>query len=586
MGLIPNETISAVLDRSDIAAVVGRYVPLKKAGRNFKALCPFHHEKSPSFVVNPDKQIFHCFGCGAGGNAIGFVMRQERLDFPGAVRLLAEQCGVTIEDSSGDADSPSRKLRDEIYKVNELAAGYFHELLLASREPAAKTARDYLKNRGVSLDIVRQFQLGFAADEWEGLIGFLKQKGISLELMQQAGLIIAREKGQGFYDRFRNRVIFPIFDIQSRSVAFGARAMSNEEGAKYINSPETPVYTKGRHLFGLHLTKTAVGKLDQAIVVEGYMDMIMPFVHGVENIAASQGTALTVEQIRLIRRYTPNVVMLFDTDPAGQNAIVRSLDLLVEEGMNVRVVTLSDPAGGPLRGGEDPDSFIRTRGVEEFRRRLDCAQSLFDFKLTRLTAQYGIDTIEGRAKICREMMGTIQRHLDEVVKFELTRALSEKFKIPVEVLLKQSPAAPRIEVPSSRSPAGQNPETPVKLTRVEETLLALFLSDAQWIRQAAEILAPEDFSVEAQVIVRQLWPLREKHEWSAVELLAGVQDPSQQALVGRLLSQDERLLAQPQRIFDDCIKKVQKSRLERQRDEHKRLGDFQSAIDIIKQIKN
>ncbi len=585
MGLIPNEIISAVLDRSDIAAVVGRYVPLKKAGRNFKALCPFHHEKSPSFVVNPDKQIFHCFGCGAGGNAIGFVMRQERLDFPDAVRLLAEQCGVTIETASGEADNPSRQLREEIYKVNGLAVGYFHELLLSSREPAAKNARDYLKNRGVSLEIARQFQLGFAADEWEGLSTFLKQKGVSPELMQQAGLTIAREKGQGFYDRFRNRIVFPIFDIQSRPVAFGARTMVKEEGAKYINSPETPVYTKGRHMFGLNLTKTAVGKLDQAIVVEGYMDMIMPFVHGVENIAASQGTALTAEQIRLIRRYTQNVVMLFDTDPAGQNAIVRSLDLLVEEGMNVRIVTLSATAPDGSVEGHDPDSYIRKYGVEAFRLRLDQAQSLFDYKLSRLAAQYGEDTIEGRAKICREMMGTINRYRDEVVKFELTKALSDHYKIPVEVITKQSPTAVR-SVPSVPVPVKTEPTVPIRLSRAEELLLSLFLSDPQWVRQAAQVVTPEDFSVEAQGIVRRLWPLAEKEEWSPGDALAGLQEPSQQVLAGKLLSMDEKLFVEPQRIFEDCVKKIQKNRLEREQKEHRRSGDFQSAIEIIKQIKS
>ena len=246
-------------------------------------------------------------------------------------------------------------MREEILKVNALAAAFFHEVLLTSREADAKAAREYLKGRGVNLETVKKFQLGFAPNEWDALLKYLKSKGISEELMLKAGLIIAREGKSGFYDRFRNRIVFPILDIQNRFVAFGARAMADSDGAKYINSPETVLYTKGQHMFGLQLTKAAVGKLDRIIVVEGYMDMIMPYVHGVENIAASLGTALTVEQIRLVRRYTHNVVMLFDTDAAGQSAIVRSLDLLIDEGMNVRVATLAQD--------EDPDSFIRQYGA-------------------------------------------------------------------------------------------------------------------------------------------------------------------------------------------------------------------------------
>ena len=371
MGLIPNDVINQVIERSDIVEIIGNYTALKKAGRNFKALCPFHNEKSPSFVVNPDKQIFHCFGCGVGGNAVGFLMRQEHMEFPEAVRFLANKAGVVIPEDESAAPSPSRQLREEILKINAVSAAFFHDILLTSREEDVKVARDYLKSRGVDLETVKKFQLGFAPNEWDALLKYLRSKGISEELIAKAGLIIAREGKSGFYDRFRHRIIFPIFDVQNRPVAFGARAMQDSDGAKYINSPETPVYTKGQHMFGLQLTKAAVGKLDRIIVVEGYMDMIMPYIHGVENIAASLGTALTVEQIRLLRRYTPNVVMLFDTDPAGQSAIVRSLDLLIDEGMNVRVATLAQDA--------DPDSFIRQQGTEAFNARIESAQSRFDF---------------------------------------------------------------------------------------------------------------------------------------------------------------------------------------------------------------
>lgn len=584
MGLIPNEIIGAVLDRSDIASVIGRYVQLKKAGRNFKALCPFHHEKSPSFVVNPDKQIFHCFGCGVGGNAIGFIMRQERLEFPQAVRFLADQCGITIPEDGDDNASPDKKIRDAIYQVNELAVGFYHDRLLTGRDPAATAAREYLKGRGVSLETVRQFQLGFAPDEWESLITFLKGKGIPLNIMEHAGLIIAREKGSGHYDRFRNRVIFPIFDIQSRAVAFGARAMADEAGAKYINSPETPVYTKGRHLFGFNLTKAAVGKVDAVIVVEGYMDMIMPFIHGVEHIAASLGTALTVEQIRLIRRYTTNVVMLFDTDDAGQNAIIRSLDLLVEEGMNVRVATL-DP-------GQDPDSFIRKNNAQLFRRRLDCAESLFHYKLGWLSAQFDKNTIEGRSKICRQMQSTINRHKDEVVKYELTKSLGAVFDIPIDILLKQA-HTPGPQISSPKPPPALPVRAPVTTgSKSEEMLLTLFATDPQWIAKGKEALTLEDFSDGlVRHIIRILWHVNDEQHWSSSALLNKVEDPSAQAYLSRLLSHEEGFLAEPQQVFDDCVRRIKNERLKKHRQQlmenirdAEAKGDQEAVVQLTDQI--
>ncbi len=474
MGLIPNDVINQVIGRSDIVEIIGEFTALKKAGRNFKALCPFHNEKTPSFVVNPDKQIFHCFGCGVGGNVVGFLMRQEHLEFPEAVRFLAHKVGVVIPEEESSAPRPSRQLREELFKINALSAAFFHETLLTSREADAKTAREYLKGRGVNLETVKTFRLGFAPNEWDALLKYLRSKGISEEVIHSAGLTIAREGKGGFYDRFRNRIVFPISDIQNRLVAFGARAMQESDGAKYINSPETAVYTKGQHMFGLQLTKAAVGKSDRIIVVEGYMDMIMPYIHGVENIAASLGTALTIEQVRLIRRYTNNVVMLFDTDSAGQSAIVRSLDLLIDEGMNVRVATLAQD--------EDPDSFIRQQGAESFAMRIDNAQSLLDFKFNWLGLQYDPKTVEGKSKISQELLGTIARFKTEVAKYELTRQLAQMLNIPEGVLLKQAGQA-QGQQPSFKLPGAETKPSTFSSSG-QELLLALFLKDPAWVKAA------------------------------------------------------------------------------------------------------
>lgn len=556
MGLIPSDVINQVIERSDIVEIIGNYTALKKAGRNFKALCPFHNEKTPSFVVNPDKQIFHCFGCGVGGNAVGFLMRQELMEFPEAVRFLANKAGVVIPEDESAAQSPSRLLREEILKINALAAAFFHEMLLISREEVVKGSRDYLKGRGVNLETVKKFQLGFAPNEWDALLKYLRSKAISEELMLKAGLIIAREGKSGFYDRFRNRIVFPILDVQNRCVAFGARAMADSDGAKYINSPETAVYTKGQHMFGLQLTKTAVGKLDRIIVVEGYMDMIMPYIHGVENIAASLGTALTVDQIRLVRRYTHNVVMLFDTDAAGQSAIVRSLDLLIDEGMNVRVATLAQD--------EDPDSFIRQYGVEDFATCIDNAQSLFDFKFNWLVSQYNPATVEGKSKISQELLGTIARFKSEVAKYELTKSLAQKLNIPEGVLLKQAALG-------TGQHGFKEPEEKIRVSASasagEELLLALFLRDPAWVTAAREKIGPEDFSdgVVRQV-VDMIWSLaQESRDWSTNDLLVRLHDESAQSLVTKLISIEEGKLGDTALVFQDCIEKIRKEKQKKSR---------------------
>jgi DNA primase len=581
MGLIPNDVINQVIERSDIVEIIGNYTALKKAGRNFKALCPFHHEKTPSFVVNPDKQIFHCFGCGVGGNAVGFLMRQELMEFPEALRFLANKAGVAVPETASDMPSPSRHLRDEILKINALAAAFFHETLLTNRETEVKAARDYLKGRGVNLETVKKFQLGFAPNEWDALLKYLRSKGNSEELIAKAGLIIARDDKSGFYDRFRNRIMFPILDVQNRFVAFGARAMADSDGAKYINSPETALYTKGRHMFGLQLARAAVGKLDRIIVVEGYMDMIMPYIHGVENIAASLGTALTVEQIRLIRRYTPNVVMLFDADAAGQSAIVRSLDLLVDEGMNVRVATLAQD--------EDPDSFVRQQGVSALATRVENASSLLDFKFNWLAAQYDPATPEGKSKISQELLGTIARFKNEVAKYELTKALAQKLNVPEGVLLKQAGQT------KGQQGAFKTPEPEIKAVLAssgQELLLALFLKDPAWVKAARENIGPEDFSDgEVRRVVDVIWSLsQESGDWSTHDLLLRLNDESAQSLVTRLISIEEGKLTDPARVFLDCIEKIRSEKQKKARNQlveaicqAETLKDTQKASQLLEQ---
>lgn len=545
MALISDDIIAQVIGRCDIVETVGGYMALRRAGRNFKGLCPFHHEKTPSFVVNPDKQIFHCFGCGVGGNVISFVMRQDRLEFPEAVRALAEKVGIQIT----HADSGPRDDTRPLYKVNELAAQYFFETLIADKSPAAKAAREYLKGRQVSLEIVQKFQIGFAPEGWDGLLEFLKTKDIPINVIEKTGLIIANEKRTGFYDRFRNRVTFPIFDSKSRVLGFGARAM-DDNPAKYINSPETSIYRKGEHLYGFQLSKEAIGRLDFAIVVEGYMDFIMPYQAGVHNIVASLGTALTVEQIRLLRRYTHNVVMLFDADPAGQSAIIRSLDILLEEDMNVKVAVLTN--------GEDPDSYVRKFGAEAFQKQIQNAKSLFDFKLEHLKGQYDSTTIEGRAKIAEEMIRTIGKLVNPMVKIGYLKRLSELLDFPESVLQGQmskigaprtdsKPVAPKVSIEPQGAPR-----------HVEVKILKFLLETDDFASAVKNEISVLDFQDDhIRLIVAKIFETVDKGGKVDVGcLINSFEDENIQRLISGLLAQEERYFVDPKIVMRECINRM------------------------------
>lgn len=556
MGLIPEEIIQQVLDRTDIAEHIGSSISLKRAGRNWKGLCPFHNEKTPSFVVTPDKQIFHCFGCHAGGNVVSFVMKHERLDFVEAVHFLAEKAGIVMPELS-EGSKARDDYRQEIYRANEVALAYYHRNLMLGGESEVKATRDLLQDRAVSPAAARRFQLGYAYDNWEGLARELKAKDFSAEVLQKSGLLVARESGQGLYDRFRGRLIFPIFDYRDRVIAFGARALKKDDRAKYINSPETPVYVKGQHCYGLNWSKDALVAQDSAIVVEGYMDFISPFDAGVENVIASQGTALTPDQIRLIRRYTHNVIMLFDMDAAGQMAALRSLDILLAQDMNVRVAALADK--------EDPDSFIRKYGVDAFRQRIGEATRLFDFKLNRLMAEHDAGQVEGRAKICQEMLPTIGKMISEVVRDGYIRELSTRLKIPEGALIKEQHrlegklSAPVVLVEPPKKTVVLKDGAPAA---DESLLLRLMCINAQWISEGRAVLVGADFkSAMVRAIVEQLFELQAAGKGLNVAgLLNRLQDEASRSFLTGLLH-DGVNIKNEERIFHDCVKRIKEARL-------------------------
>ena len=548
MGLIPQEIIATVLERSNIVEAISSYIPLKRAGRNFKALCPFHHEKTPSFVVNPDKQIFHCFGCGAGGNAISFVMSQEHLEFPEAVRLLAQKAGIHVP----SPDAPAARianLKEDLYALNELAAVFFHQRLVSENEPSVKEAREYLKGRGLSLETVKKFKIGFAPDEWNGLLAFLKKKNVGLGLMEKAGLIIARESRDGFYDRFRKRIIFPIYDVRGHCLGFGARSLKDDGLAKYINSPETPVYRKGNHLYGLHLAKEAVVRHDAVVVVEGYLDFIMPFQAGAEHVVASLGTALTVEQIRLIRRYTQNITMLFDADEAGELATLRNLDGLIEEGMNVTVASLPK--------GEDPDSFVRTFGIQTFQEEIGQAQTLFDFKLNLLLSRSPDKTVEARAKIADEMLRTIYKFENALVRFGYLKQLAKSLSFTEEALGIELKKISLKTKPNETPP----PPRPVRKNGVkmaEYHLLKLLLEENALIPLTQNEIRLEYFQDEhIRMVIAKVFDLFDRGETVSVSnLMNHFEDSVIWERLSGLMALDELIVADKWKMHRDCLTRL------------------------------
>ncbi|HEU5321822.1 MAG TPA: DNA primase, partial [Methylomirabilota bacterium] len=401
MAAYPAPVLDEIRGAVDIVDLIGRHVNLRKAGANWKGLCPFHAEKTPSFMVNPAKGIFHCFGCGVGGDVFGFVMRQDRLTFPEAVRMLARAAGVALPEDRGAPREGGA--REELLRAVDLAARFYAETLW---KPSGARARHYLEQRGIDPEVARRFGLGYAPDGWETLLGVMRSEGVSEETLVAAGLAVARDNRAGAYDRFRGRLLFAIRDLQGRVVAFGGRAFGDEQ-PKYLNSPETPLYTKGNLLYAADLARPAIQTRNRALLVEGYVDCLMAHQHGFTETVAALGTAFTGAQLGLLRRYCDEVVTFFDADAAGQKAAERAEELL-EPTTGGAAWSINRSGGfeaaGALRvkvallpAGHDPDTFLREEGAPAFEERIGAARSLLAYALDRAIAPDGAAGPRARA---------------------------------------------------------------------------------------------------------------------------------------------------------------------------------------------
>jgi DNA primase len=575
MAGISPATLERIRAASDIVDVIGAAVPLKKTGANFTALCPFHKEKTPSFNVNPQKQIFHCFGCHKGGDVFTFVKEYENIGFVDAVRRLAERAKIPLEFDNNPAAQESRHLKDQLLEIHEKITQRWQNCLL--NEASGQLARDYLEKRDVSADAIKLFRLGAAPELWDDTVNWAKSKNYELPLVEKAGLIIQKaESGKrkaesenveddstiqrfndstprNYYDRFRGRLMFPICDEQGRVIGFSGRILSGDEKtAKYVNSPETPIFTKSKVFFGLDKSKRALLDAQSAIVCEGQLDLIACFMAGVQNVVAPQGTAFTDQHARILKRYVDEVVLCFDSDEAGQNAAVRSLDHLLASGIAVRVAVMPKP--------HDPDSFIKNFGGEKFRELVQSADGFFDYFLNRLCATNETTTDKGRIAVLRGMAEAIHKTGNVV--------LVDKYAQKTALRLGVSPEAVRAEfkkIPIVKTASAENADETFESAASSETprpsphefyLLKLILLHDDLVAWAALhldvncILHPL-----ARKIVEQRLSAQTNENWKNIgAFLDECDSPEMKSLITEAVAEERKIPNPGQQLADVALK--------------------------------
>ncbi len=500
--MILSSTIDEIRNKADILQIVGEYVPLKKRGKNYIGLCPFHSEKTPSFTVSPDKQIFHCFGCNEGGNIFSFLMKIENISFAESVELLGERVGITVQKTGA---SPALQSEKEKYlEIMELAKKFYREAL---EGPEGEPAREYLKKRGLTDDSVKAFELGFSPNKWDSLLNFLFKRGVDRKDMEKLGLIIERGDKSGHYDRFRGRLMFPICNLRGRVTGFGGRIIptgtSTSEEAKYINSPDSPVYNKGYSLYGLSVTKDEIKKTRTAVLVEGNVDLVSCWQFGIKNVVCPLGTALTQNQAKIIHRFADNVILAFDRDSAGNAATARSVEILKDEGFSVKV--------SGFEGGKDPDEALKAKGAESFIRSLNDSAPWMEYMILNTLSKYNLNEIENRAKAAREVALIIAQEKEELVQKGYINLAASKLGFSADEISSEvkrrgfyvkkggsTSLNTSVEKPSSKAEKAE--ECLIKLSVNNKEIMDMFKRSISWqeftgknTRIIAELLQVTDF---------------------------------------------------------------------------------------------
>jgi len=584
------EVIQKVKEQNDIIDVISDTVRLKRTGRNYLGVCPFHHEKTPSFTVSRDKQIYKCFGCGAAGNVISFVMKTKNLTFPESVKFLAERVGIDIEESS---EKKAQKIKfDKMYNINVEAARYFFNNLRKNEK-----AYSYFKNRGIDDITMKRFGLGFATDGWHNLRNYLKTKGIKEEELLNLGLTIKSPKGS-IYDRFRNRVIFPVFDYSGKVIGFGGRVLDDSK-PKYLNSPETPLFKKGIHLYGLNFA--IKNNMDRAVViVEGYMDCISLHQHGITNVVATLGTALTEYQAKLLKRYVDRVVISFDADIAGQNATLRGLEILKKEGFDIRVLQVPQ--------GKDPDEYIKANGKEAFIKLIDNSLPLIDYRLKKSEDGINFTNKEMIIKYVKDV-ANILSSVDSIERDVYVKQVSQKTGVSEEAILENireilKKTSKYEEKDNINVDFGQKLYLEPAYVKGERTLLKLMIEETESLQYILEHIHREDFILSSHKtifdLIIEFENLPYKEKINKIDIKCAEDSECIKEWINIQELQIKLGQYDMEKMIHDCIREIKKFKLEESKKgimnkirmcESKGLVDesiklAEQLIDIQKEISN
>jgi len=566
---LSKETIHQVVQGFDIIEFISEFVPLAKAGKEFKGLCPFHSEKTPSFTVSSEKQLYYCFGCGSGGNIISFLMKYENCSFVEAIESLAQRKGIKLPEENSTVPQDSKwKEKEAIIQINGMAARYYHDLLMKS--PAGKSAQRYLESRGVTSQTMEEFCLGYSKNSWKDLLLFFQKKNVSLDEALDAGVASHRQERNEGYDRFRGRIIFPIYSPDGQIIALGGRKIEDESlGPKYMNSSETLVYSKSNSLYGLYQAKQFIRKCGFAIVVEGYLDFHSLYQAGIRNVVATLGTSLTQGHVKLLERYTKKVVFIYDADQAGISATLRGLDIFQQENREVHVVMLPS--------GHDPDSFIRTFGPEELNKRIDHSTPAVEFLINQSIQRNTTSTVEGKVKATKEILLILSKVFDPLVRMEYVKLVAKLLDMHEEIILDQLQG--RIQESrhaSQRSSLGGARVSPLKNVRgngnvtvldaiqvAERMLIGLICrGDVSMEDVIAKSILDHDFQSEPMREIAEtafsLW--REKRRMMPEELIFALKDEKLRGIVSGFLF-EEMDHGDINKEFQDYVTKIKSREL-------------------------
>ena len=575
-----DELIEEIRTNNDIVDVISKYVTLKRSGRNFFGLCPFHKEKSPSFAVSPDKQIFHCFGCGAGGNVIHFISKIEGLDFKDTLELLANRANIELPTLENSEDDKTARLKSKVYEINKIAAEFYHENLY---KPTSKMAQEYIKKRKLDNRTLKAFLIGYAGN-FNELYLLLKQKGFTEEEMLASSLVKRTDNG-GYMDSFRKRLMFPIQDVRERVIAFGGRVLDDSK-PKYINSPENIVYSKGRNLFGLNVAKKHDTK--RIIIVEGYMDAISLYQRGITNVVASLGTAMTESQGRLLRRHSEQVILGYDADGAGQAAILRGMEILQNLGCDIRVLQ--------IEGAKDPDEYVLKYGPERFQRCVDNSISLVEFKVKVLLKELNIENTNDKIKFLNEIAKILSKITNQIEREIYVDKIAREYKISKEaiyaeinkLIYKDNQGSKKLEKKVITMELKEESKTNISESTLKKEKLVIYLLINEYSKSYAKIaklITLNDIQDETnRQILKKMYEEFQKGNINTNQIVDWFQDENIISRITEIMAEDFEI-TDVNKAIDDLINVYEKQKLVNRRNEILKQLDTEKNVENMKELE-